>query len=84
MELNPIRQNVTELEMDGMTILFSYKTPVAVCITNEDGRHLVNYTTEKKWSNTTSRHISQWLGEAVATKNPQEYFDNLVSSVGGK
>jgi len=81
MNLNPIKANMTELEVNGMTILFSYKTPVAVCIMNNEGRHLVNYRTSYKWSNTTTRHINQWLGEAVATEKPQEFFDNLISEV---
>ncbi len=79
MNLTPIKANMTELELkENVFVLFSYKTPVAVY---ENGKHIV---TEKYWSRTTSRHINQWLSGATPTTKPQEYFDNLVSSVGGK
>ena len=75
MQLNPIKANMTELELNGSTVLFSYKTPVAV-ITHGNA-----YRTSKKWSVTTSRHINQWLREIVAEEKPQEYFDNLIAGV---
>ncbi len=56
MKLNPIGVNQIEVEMDENTVFFSYKTPVAV--------HLSDCTfrkTSKKWSVTTSRHINSWL-----------------------
>jgi hypothetical protein len=56
MKLNPIRSNMIEVESGDITILFSYKTPVAY------HRAGVGYAkTSKYWSRTTSRHISQWL-----------------------
>ncbi len=81
MNLNPIRANMTEIEFhNGTRILFSYKTPVAVLL-NEDG-NFHQYKTNKKWSRTTSRHITQWnpMGGAYGLR-PQEYFDNLLSEV---
>ncbi len=84
MQLTPIKANMNEVEIDGMRILFSYKTPVAALVREEvDG--LVTwhqYRTDKKWSNTTTRHINQWnpMGGAYGLK-PQEYFDNLLSEV---
>ncbi len=75
MTLNPIRANMTELESNGMKILFSYKIPVAVKVGG------LVYITAKKWSNTTTRHINQWTGGIVDFKEPQEYFDNLISEV---
>ncbi len=85
MNLTPIKANMTELEIvPGLFVLFSYKTPVAAIRTVT----LTAYQTEKKWSRTTSRHITQWLGMHPevfgATYKPQEFFDNLINSVGGK
>jgi hypothetical protein len=84
MNLNPIRANMTELHVnDELTVLFSYKTPVAAWVSG------IGYLrTDKKWSNTTSRHINQWLGDSYvsgrgindgsAQFRPQEFFDGLV------
>lgn len=72
MNLNPIAANMTELEADGMTILFSYKTPVAAIV---DG---VRYRTSYKWSPTTTRHINKWLDGGYAQEKPQDFFDGLV------
>lgn len=84
MNLNPIRANMTELELDGVRILFSYRTPVAAWVREEtaEGVDWHQYRTEKRWSNTTTRHINQWnpKGRAFGIK-PQEYFDNLISEV---
>lgn len=52
-------------------VLFSYDTPVAAVI---DG---VSYRTEKKWSNTTSRHINKWGLHGVVRTVPQSFFDAL-------
>lgn len=88
MTLNPIKANMTELNLgDGTLVLFSYKTPVAARYTSEKGQtHIAR--TAYKWSNTTTRHINTWLaglnnweGVPVETE-PQEFFDGLVK--GGK
>lgn len=56
MKLNPIGSNMTEIEVGNLTVLFSYKTPVAY---HEAG---IGYAkTNKHWSVTTSRHINKWL-----------------------
>lgn len=88
MKLKPIASNMTELELDGAEILFSYQTPVAAII---DGG-IVNgiayrrfVRTNKKWSQTTSRHINKFAeikGFIASSDNalqPQEFFDNLIS-----
>jgi hypothetical protein len=62
MKLNPIAENMTEIELgvglDGKPnrVLFSYSTPVAVYRSGEG-----YYRTNKFWSRTTSRHINKWL-----------------------
>lgn len=85
MKLLPLKTNMTELELnDGTKILFSYKTPVAAVLLIDGLAQAVK--TDKKWSNTTSRHINQWAKEFPHFLNnfdvrPQEFFDNLVSGV---
>ena len=74
MKLNHIAANKNEITLgDGTQVLFSYQTPVACWINGE------YFKTSKKWSNTTTRHINSWVH--LATEKPQDYFDNLVSSV---
>ena len=77
MRIKPIASNMTELSLnDGTLVLFSYQTPVA-----SFDRHGVSIT-NKKWSNTTTRHINKWLklsGLSVYTSKDQSYFDNLVN-----
>lgn len=83
MNLNPIKANMTELELESVIVLFSYKTPVATIFWY--GNEIKAYQTEKKWSRTTSRHITQWLGlhpEVFGAQyKPQEYFDNLIAGI---
>lgn len=50
--------NMREFRAKNYTILFSYNTPVAAFILGQGW-----YITEKKWSQTTSRHITKWLNE---------------------
>lgn len=73
MQLNNIGSNKTELHLNGVNILFSYNTPVACWI---DGQF---YKTNKKWSQTTSKHINSWVHLAV--EKDQEFFDNLIKGV---
>lgn len=71
MKLKPIQSNMTELTLnDGTQVLFSYQAPVACW---KDGEF---FKTEKKWSNTTTRHINKWTH--LATAKPQSYFDELT------
>jgi len=73
MKLNPIASNMTEVELTtdpAVTLLFSYKTPVAAFIA---GRGY--FRTEHKWSVTTSKHITKWLDGATAATRPQEFFE---------
>lgn len=83
LSIKPLGANQTELTLDdGTTVFFSYKTPVAAHIPGEG-----YYRTEKKWSVTTSRHISNFLRNASGSSNtrttvkPQEWFDTLASGM---
>ena len=85
MNLKPIRANMTECRIERIKRLFSYQTPVACLIferSNETGGDWHQYRTDKKWSNTTTRHINSWnpRGGAYGLRS-QEYFDNLISEV---
>ena len=80
MKIKPIASNMTELELNDYTILFSYQTPVAY---HRSGVGF--FRTGKKWSATTSRHINKWLahhGAISATEVPQGELDSLVSLEG--
>ncbi len=69
MKLSKLGPNITELDLaNGTTVLFSYKTPVAAYVV---GRGLIK--TSKKYSKTTSKHVSQWLdGRTASEVDPAE------------
>lgn len=80
MNLNPIKANMTELDLgNGTKVLFSYRTPVAARVLIESGMEY--YATEYKWSNTTTRHINSWMPKEDRELKPQEFFDNLIKEV---
>jgi hypothetical protein len=89
MNLNPIKANMTEVEMNGgLTVLFSYRTPVACIWTDGEGGRVL-YKTAKRWSSTTTRHVNKWvagnsheIGQALSViSKPQEYFDSLTAKI---
>lgn len=72
MQLKPIKANMAELHLaNGDFVLFSYETPVAARTTAGA------FKTDKRWTNTTSRHINAWGGRDWPTK-PQAFFDGLI------
>ena len=73
MQLKPIASNMTQLDLNGYQILFSYQTPVA-CLSDNG-----YYRTSKKWSTTTSRHINKWLEGVNADTVDQEILDALTA-----
>ena len=78
MNLNPVAANQNEVELaDGITVFFSYKTPVAAHIPGEG-----YFKTDKFWSVTTSRHINQFVarngGSGKISTKPQTFFDQLA------
>ena len=55
MKLNLVGSNQTEIEKaDGVTVLYSYSTPVAAFVPGKGG-----LCSSKKYSTTTSRHINK-------------------------
>ena len=74
MKLTPIAANRTQLNLnDGTEVFFSYKTPVAARLSTY--RYI---RTATKWSQTTTRHINQWLEGVTAEVVDQSILDNLV------
>lgn len=75
-KLNRIARNKTEVTFTRngkpVHVFFSYDQPVAALA---DG---VFYRTEKTWSKTTSKHITQWLDGVKHERKPQSFFDNLI------
>lgn len=74
-----IGSNMTEVEHGDLTILYSYKTPVAF-LAPQGG-----YVTEYRWSVTTSKHIAKFFDRhgydrKGAHKLPQEDLEAMVSA----
>jgi hypothetical protein len=79
MNLKQVGTNMTELEIGEYKVLFSYQTPVAAL---HIGHFPGLFKTEKKWSATTTRHISKWLdGRSDVFTKPQSFFDSLIAGV---
>lgn len=70
-KLRPIGPNQTELDVGDVTILFSYRTPVA--FRSPKGC----FRTEQHYSVTTSRHINQWIGPGAQVV-PQSQIDDCL------
>lgn len=82
MNLNPIAANMTEITYGTKAILFSYKTPVAYFDYSNGAGNGVYYRTEKKWSNTTTRHLNKWIpSSANVVLKPQDWFDGLIAEM---
>lgn len=74
MKLNPVGSNMNEVEVNGKSILFSYKTPVAGY--DDQGA----FRTDEFFSVTTSKHINKYLGgKDVGRKVEQTYIEGLVA-----
>ena len=74
MILNPVGSNMNEVEINGKSVLFSYKTPVAGW--DEQGA----FRTEDWFSMTTTKHINKYLGGTdVGRKVPQSFIEGLVA-----
>lgn len=75
LKITPLGLNKTELHLkNGTIVFFSYKTPVAAY--PNDGTGFIRTAT--KYSQTTSKHINQWLAGANAREVPQSFLDNLI------
>ena len=64
---------MTELTLGDITILFSYKTPVAGW--DSEGA----FRTSQHYSSTTTRHINKYLGgKDIGRKVDQDFIDAIV------
>jgi hypothetical protein len=72
MKVTSLGANRTEIETDNKRILISYQTPVAAWIAGQG-----YMKTSKKWSRTTSKHITQWI-DGPAQEQEQTFFDTLL------
>jgi len=73
MQLRQLGSNQSKLTFaDGREVFFSYETPVAAFIPS-----LGYVKTSKKWSRTTSRHISNFSKCYVEEKS-QDFFNLLL------
>jgi len=73
MRVKAIGSNMTELKTRGLSILFSYETPVA------GWDNLGAFRTDEKFSVTTSKHINKYLGgKGVGRTVEQSYIVNLT------
>ena len=78
MQLKQLGPNMTELIFPGVSVLFSYETPVA-------GYKRTLFKTERKYSRTTTKHINkylkeQWDVDPISVEEvSQDYIDSLVS-----
>jgi len=73
MKLKPIGSNMTELNINGVSVLFSYSTPVAGW--DDKGA----FRTDKHYSSTTTKHINKYLGKGTGRLVSQEFINNLVN-----
>lgn len=77
MKINPVGSNQTEVERaNGVTVLYSYKTPVAAFVPGRGG-----LVTSTKYSSTTSRHINAAIVRWGCSKTEveQSEIDKLAS-----
>ncbi len=72
MKVRNVGSNMTELLINGYTVLFSYETPVAALTPHGWAR------TAQWYSQTTTRHINKWLDGAEAVEMPQDFFDSIT------
>jgi hypothetical protein len=74
--LNPLGANCNEvLTEQGTAVLISYRTPVAAFI---PGKGIIR--TSKRWSNTTSKHISKWLKQYSANVTINEVDQTVLDA----
>jgi|TARA_B110000503_G_scaffold4990_1_gene6622 hypothetical protein len=74
MKLRKIGNNVTEIEVNGKSVMFSYETPVAGY--DDQG----SFRTDEKFSVTTSKQINKYLGgKDQGRVVPQAWIEGLVA-----
>lgn len=77
MRVQTLGKNKTVIGTTQHRIFVSYETPVAY----QDLRTGEYFVTAQRWSNTTTRHVKEWLAGAGAKVLPQDHFDKLLDLV---
>lgn len=83
MNIKTIKPNLTEVTSQNAIVVFSYNTPVIVRDLTNPG---VNwYVTDKKHSNTTTRHIKHYLTEVYAMREGdwQTVSQSMINQLAG-
>jgi hypothetical protein len=75
MKLTNIGSNQSEVELNGITILFSYSTPVAAFVPGKGG-----LATSTKYSSTTSKHVNAAMQRwgCSSTEVEQEVINRIA------
>jgi hypothetical protein len=74
MKLTTLSANAHILSLpNGIEVLFSYAVPVAGYIPEQG-----YFRTEEHYSNTTTRHINQYIPNVVCKSVTQDYINNLL------
>lgn len=79
MKVKSLKANQTEITFnDGIIVFVSYETPVAAFI---QGKGIIR--TSKKWSQTTTKHINQWIKDEFSpcitvSETEQSELDALI------
>lgn len=77
LHLTPLGPNVNEVRIGDVYVLFSYQE--AVAYRTPDGKA---HVTAKRWSSTTTRHVTKWVGDSDYDVVTQESINKLVASGG--
>jgi hypothetical protein len=75
MKIKKLGASKTLLQFPEHEIFISYETPVAARLKNG-----YCIRTNKNWSRTTQKHITQYLGDLKAKKVEQSVLDNLLGA----
>ena len=78
MKITNIASNMTEINLNGAIVLFSYSTPVAAMLPS--GRYIKTATW---YSVTTTKHINKWLKGVLSDVEvvAQDFINNLTNEV---
>lgn len=81
MRLKKIGSNMSEVEINGSFVLFSYETPVAGNIISQEKDGF--FKTAKKYSATTTRHINKYFKKEwnVDSKDVAEVSQDFINGL---
>jgi hypothetical protein len=78
MKVDVLGSNKIQVHLkNDMLILYSYRVPVAMYLPDQ----MIWVRTSHKWSDTTFKHINQWLYGRPSIEVTQSFIDNLVENI---